>query len=268
MLIDSHVNLHSEAFDDDREAVLVRAREAGIAGMLTICDRLDHLAAVRAMAVPGAAIWASVGVHPHHAKDFEDLVPETLIAHASDDRIVAIGECGLDRHYEYSPLDVQERVFRAHARAAARAGLPLIIHAREADADVARVLADVAREEGGPTPLLHCYTGGPDLLRTALDLGGYVAFSGIAAFKKADAVRAMVKLTPLDRLLLETDCPYLAPPPYRGRRNEPAFLPQVAACVAAVHGVPVARVEESSTDAFFRLFTRCDRAEAEAFARR
>ncbi len=261
--VDSHVNLHSEKFAEDVDAVLSRAREAGVAAMLTICDRLDRFDEARAFADAGSAIWCTAGIHPHHAKDFAELTPETLIRMAEDPRVVGIGECGLDRYYEYSPFEVQRAVFRAHVEAAQHTGLPLVIHARDADTEVAEEL-EAAAARGPITPLLHCYTGGPDLLRMALDLGGYAAYSGILTFKNATAVREVAKATPLARTLIETDCPYLAPTPHRGRRNEPSYLPDVGAGLAAVHDAPVETIAAATADSFFRLFQRCDRGEIQS----
>ena len=222
MLIDSHVNLHSPQFDDDREAVIDRARAAGVGPMLTICDRLDRFDAVRAIAEAHPDIWCTVGVHPHEAKHFPSLASQSLIDVAYG-RVVAIGECGLDFHYDLSPRDVQRQVFAAHIAAAQATGLPLVVHTREADAEMAAMLEE-AWEEGPLKVLLHCYTGGPDLLQRAAARGAWFSVSGIATFKAAADVRDRIAAMPADRILVETDCPYLAPVPYRGRRNEPAYV--------------------------------------------
>lgn len=258
MLVDSHVNLHSEKYADDLDAVIARAKQAGVGAMLTISDRLESTEAIRAVADAQAGIWRSVGVHPHHAKDFPDLAARTLIDLAQDEKVVGIGECGLDFHYQYSDRDAQARVFRTHIEAARETGLPLIIHARAAD-DAVRAMLEAEHRKGAFTPLLHCYTGGPELARAALDMGGYISFSGIITFKNADDIRAIAKDAPLERIIIETDCPYLAPVPMRGRRNEPAFLVHVAEKLAEVRGLSFDEVARATTENFFRLFARARR---------
>lgn len=257
-MIDSHVNIHHEAFGEDFDAMLDRARAAGIDGMLAISDRIDNIGAIeaaagRARARDGLRVWRSVGAHPHYAKDHTDLSAAMLADLATAPDVIAIGETGLDLHYGHSPLADQEAVFRAHIAASRETGLPLIVHTREADALTADILE--AETAIGPFPiLLHCYTSGPDLLRRGLALGACVSFSGIASFRNAEAVRACARATPPDRMLIETDCPYLAPVPMRGRRNEPAFLPHVAAALAALSGEPPERLAERADANFFRLF--------------
>lgn len=255
MLIDSHVNLHAPAFDEDRDAVIARARAAGIGAMLTICDRPDRLPAVLAVADAHPDIWATAGVHPHEARDFADLSPEALAGLADHPRVVALGECGLDFHYDHSPREVQRRVFQAHLDAAHATGLPLVIHTREADADTAEML-EAACARGPLKLLMHCYTSGPELLRRAAELGAWFSVSGIATFKAAGGVRECVRAMPADRILVETDCPYLAPVPHRGRRNEPAFLPHVLAQLAELRGWTLAEAEARTQFAFFALFDR------------
>ncbi len=254
MLIDSHVNLHAPAFAQDREEVIARAREAGVGLMLTICDRLDRFDAVRAVAETHADVWCTVGVHPHEAKDFEELTPETLIAHVGL-RVVGVGECGLDFHYDLSPRDTQRRVFRAHVAAARATGLPLVVHTREADDDTWAIL-ETAWKEGPLKVLLHCYTSGPELLERAAARGAWFSVSGIATFKAAADVRERIAAMPADRLLLETDCPYLAPVPHRGRRNEPAYVALVRDKLAELRGWSREETEQRTADAFFALFDR------------
>jgi len=254
-LIDSHVNLHAEAFDDDRAQVIARARAAGVGTMLTICDRIDNFPCVLAVAEGDANIWASVGAHPHHAKDHLGLTTEQLVAHAAHPKVIGIGETGLDRHYNYSPPADQEIVFRRHIGAARATGLPLIVHTREADGVTAELLEEEHR--AGPFPLLmHCYTSGPELARRALDLGAYFSLSGILTFKAADDVRVVAATLPLERIILETDCPYLAPPPHRGRRNEPAFLADVHRYFCSWRGIDEAETAETMRKNFFRLFAK------------
>lgn len=255
MIIDSHVNLHSEKYEDDLEEVLERAREAGVAGMLTISDKLESTEAIKKVADAHRCIWRSIGVHPHYAKDAAGLEAETLIDLAADRKVVGIGECGLDFYYEYSPRDVQEDVFRAHVAASRATDLPLIIHTRDADARMLEILKEEFGK-GAFTPLLHCYTGGPELAEGVLAMGGYISFSGIITFRNAGDIRAIVASTPLKRIIVETDCPYLAPVPMRGRRNEPAFVVHVAEKVAEIKGVSRSQIDETTTENFFRLFWR------------
>lgn len=234
-MFDTHVNLHAEAYADDLSDVLERAREAGITRMLAICERLDSFPKVKAIADANADIWCSAGTHPHHAKDFTDTTADDLIALASDPKVVAIGETGMDLHYGYSPQAQQEASFRTHITAARDVQLPVIVHTREADDLTAQVLEQETAKGAFPI-LLHCYTGGPDLCQRGLALGAFVSVSGILSFKSAKDVRAVIQDVPLDRVILETDCPYLTPMPYRGRRNEPAYLPYVADALATLHG--------------------------------
>jgi TatD DNase family protein len=265
MLIDSHVNLHAPQFDADRDAVIGRARAAGIALMVTICDRVSAFEAVHAIALAQPDVWATVGTHPHEAKEDPDLTTDHLCALAARPRVVGIGETGLDFHYDLSPRDVQARVFRAHIEAARRSGLPLVVHTREADDAMAEILE--AEHARGPFKILmHCYTSGAELARRAAALGAWFSVSGIATFKAAEAVRAVIADMPADRIILETDCPYLAPVPMRGRRNEPAFLPHILAKLAAIRGWSLADTEARTEAAFFALFDRIPRPGARAAA--
>lgn len=258
MFVDSHVNLHSEKYADDLGEVMARAREAGVTAMLTISDKLSSTDAIKEIAAGDPLIWRSAGVHPHYAKDYAGLAAETLIAMAEDDDVVGVGECGLDFYYEYSDRDAQEAVFRAHIAASQATGLPLIIHTRDAD-DEMQAMLEKAHGERTFTPLLHCYTGGPKLADAALALGGYVSFSGIITFKNAGDVRAIAETTPLDRIIIETDCPYLAPVPMRGRRNEPAYVVHVAEKLAEIKGTSLEDIARITTDNFFRLFSKARR---------
>ena len=235
-MFDTHVNLHGEAFAQDLEDVLGRARASGVQRFLAICDRYDNFPAVRAIAEAHPDIWCSVGVNPHHAKDFTSLTAGTLIAEARHPKVVAVGETGLDFHYGYSAEADQVRSLREHINAARVTGLHLILHTREADT----LMADLLEEEyakGAFQPLLHCYTGGKDLCQRALALGAFVSVSGILSFRSAKDVRAVIAGVPLDRLILETDCPYLAPVTMRGRSNEPSYLVHVAEALGALTGV-------------------------------
>src|SRR5688500_5251064 len=209
MLIDSHVNLHAPQYDEDRDAVIARAREAGVQLMVNISDRVSNFAKVRALA-DQPDIWCTVGTHPHEAKEDPDLSAATLVERATDPRVVGIGECGLDFHYDLSPRDIQAKVFRAHAAAARDTGLPLVVHTREADAVMGEILEDEYAR--GPFRLLmHCYTSGADLARRCAALGAWFSVSGIATFKAAEDVREVIRAMPADRIIVETDCPYLAP---------------------------------------------------------
>ncbi len=254
-MFDTHVNLHAEAFEEDLPDVISRARDAGITRMLAICERLDSFPRVTAIAEAHDDIWCSVGTHPHHAKDFTDTTTEDLMAHAQNDKVVAIGETGLDFHYGYSPEDEQVASFRTHIEAARETGLPLIVHTREAD-DLTASILEEEHAKGAFSILLHCYTGGPDLCQRGLSLGAYVSVSGILSFKSAKDVRAVIKDVPLDRVILETDCPYLTPMPYRGRRNEPAYLPYVADALAELHGLSREEIGATCEANALRLFSK------------
>jgi TatD DNase family protein len=255
MLVDSHCHLDFPDFAAERAAVVARACAAGIGAMLTICTRLDQFDGVRAIAEADRRIWCSVGAHPHEAEDHAALSAGELSLLAQHERVVGIGETGLDFYYDHSPHDVQERVFRAHIAASRATGLPLIVHAREADGQIAAILSD----ERPPPGVLHCFTGGRGLAEAALSLGFYISISGIVTFKNADALRDVVRDIPLDRLLVETDAPYLAPVPHRGRRNEPAFVAATAAAVALLKGVQPDLLAATTTDNFFRLFRKAVR---------
>ena len=261
MLIDSHVNLHAPQFDEDRDAVIERARAAGVRLMVEISDRLTTFEATHGLAMANDDIWCTVGVHPHEAKDAADLKAATLIDLAGRPRVVGIGECGLDFHYDLSPREVQAAVFRQHVKAARETGLPLVVHTREAD----DVMAAILREEYAAGPfrmLMHCYTSGAELAATAADLGAWFSVSGIATFKAAEEVRAVIRDMPADRIIVETDCPYLAPIPHRGRRNEPAYVGLVLDKLAEIRGWSAEEADARTTDAFFALFDRIPRPAA------
>jgi TatD DNase family protein len=259
MLIDSHVNLHAPQFDEDRDAVIARAREAGIAKMVTICDRVSAFETVHALTIAQPDIWCTVGTHPHEAKENPELDADTLEQLSGQERVVGIGETGLDYHYDLSPRDIQRRVFSAHIEAARNTGLPLVVHSREADGDMIEML-EAAHSKGKFKLLLHCYTSGPELARRAAALGAWFSVSGIATFRAAEEVRAVIRDMPAERIIVETDCPYLAPMPMRGKRNEPAFLPHVLAKLAEIRGWGLADTEKRTEDAFFSLFDRVERS--------
>jgi TatD DNase family protein len=258
MLIDSHVNLHAPQYDEDRDAVIERARSAGVGLMVEISDKLSSFEQTHALAMAHPDIWCTVGTHPHEAKENPDLTSAELVALAGRPRVVGIGECGLDFHYDLSPRDIQARVFRAHCTAARETGLPLVVHTREAD----QVMGEILTEEHGKGAfklLMHCYTSGPELAKIAAELGAWFSVSGIASFKAAEDVRTIIKDMPADRIIVETDCPYLAPVPMRGRRNEPAYIGYVLDKLAEIRGWASADAEQRTEDAFFALFDRIER---------
>ena len=263
MLIDSHVNLHAPQFDEDREAVIDRARAAGVGLMVTICDRLDRFDSVLAIAKANPDVWATVGAHPHEAKDHQDLNPGVLIDLAAYPKVVGIGETGLDFHYDLSPREIQTAVFRTHIAAARETGLPLVVHTREAD-DATGGILEEEHARGAFPILMHCYTSGPELAARTAALGAWFSVSGIATFKAAANVREAIAAMPEDRIILETDCPYLAPAPMRGRRNEPSFLPHILQALADVRGWSVRDAERRTEDAFFNLFKRIPRSRDDA----
>ncbi|BBK31963.1 TatD DNase family protein [Stella humosa] len=258
MLVDSHCHLDFEDFAAERDAVIDRARAAGVGTMLTIGTKLSEFDQVRAIAEAYPDIWCSVGIHPHEAETEADIDAAGLVALARHPRVVGIGECGLDFFYDHSPRDRQEAVFRVHADAARRTGLPLIVHSRDADDEMIRVLQEESHG-GALKGVLHCFSSGRLLAEEAVKLGFYISFSGILTFKKAEELREIARDLPADRLLVETDAPYLAPIPHRGKRNEPAFVASTAAKLAGIRGLSVAEVEALTTENFFRLFDRAQR---------
>jgi len=255
MLVDSHCHLSHPDLVADIDAVVGQARAAGVGTMLNICTRLDEFAAVQGIAEHYADIYCSVGVHPHEASDHRDLTATQLGKLAAHPRVVAIGETGLDYYYDNSPREDQVAGFRTHCQAARDTGLPLVVHSRDADDETASILAEAAAT-GSIGGVIHCFTGSPALAQAALDLGFYISFSGILTFKKADDLRAIATTAPLDRLLVETDAPYLAPVPMRGQRNEPAFVTHTAAALAELHGISAQALHERTTANFFRLFAK------------
>jgi TatD DNase family protein len=255
MLVDSHCHLDFPALAEDGKAVLERARAAGVGVVQTIGTRLEKFDRVLAIAEADPGVFCSVGVHPHHAAKEPLQGPEPLLARAAHPKVIGIGESGLDYHYDHSPRDVQESVFRAHIEAARRSGLPLIVHTRDADEATIAVL----REEMSRAPfrgVVHCYSSSPMLGHGAVEIGMYLGIGGILTFRRSEDLRATVRELPLDRLLLETDAPYLAPEPHRGRRNEPAHVALVAAVLAEVKSLAVAEIERATTANFFRLFEK------------
>jgi len=234
MWFDTHVNLHSERFDEDRAEVVARAEEDGVGGFIEICQQSKDFGVVSGIAEQFNQ-WCTVGTHPHHAKDDLKLSVDELVRDAAHPRCVGIGETGLDFHYGYSDEASQRQNFATHIAAAQKTALPLVIHSREADDMMAATLKE-AYSDAPFSMVLHCFTAGPVLAKVVLDLGGYISFSGIVTFKNAHDVREAVALVPDDRLLVETDCPYLTPVPERGRRCEPRHVVQVGEVVAGLRG--------------------------------
>ena len=259
MLVDSHCHLDFPDFVDELDGVLARATTAGVGWMQTICTRLRSFDGVVALAERNERLFCSVGVHPHHvAEETEPVTPEVLLARAKHPKVIGLGETGLDFYYEQSPRDQQEASFRAHIVAARRSGLPIIVHTRTADTETIRIMREEA-ERGRFPGVIHCFTAGRAVAQCALELGLYVSLAGILTFKNAGALRDVVRDLPLDRLLVETDSPYLAPVPHRGKRNEPAFVPEVAAALATLKGISAEQVAQTTTDNFFRLFSKARR---------
>ena len=254
-LVDSHCHIDLPEFDADREAVVARAREAGIAEMLIVGEVDEKGGLDRALKVAeGLGQPVTAGVHPHQAWLAGEPTYDAIRGLAREGRIVAIGEIGLDFHYDYSPRDTQREVFRRQLRLAREVGLPVVVHTREADGETAALLeSEGAAQTGG---VVHCFTGGPELARRALALGFYVSFSGIATFPRSETIQQVAREVPEDRLLVETDAPFLAPPPHRGKRNEPAFVVEVARKLAALRGVELAAIGDAVVRNYAKLFRR------------
>src|SRR5919106_176403 len=258
MLVDSHCHLDFPGLVEERAQVIGRAHAAGVAVMQTIGTRLSTFEQVLAIAESDPGIFCSVGVHPHQADEEGVDDPAPLVASAGHPKVIGIGESGLDYYYDNSSRAGQERSFRAHIQAARETGLPLIVHTRDADRDTIDLLR-AAMAEAPLTGVIHCYSSSPELGFAAVEMGLYLGLGGVLTFKRSDELRATVCALPLDRLLLETDAPYLAPQPFRGKRNEPAYVAHVAATLAEVKGVTLAEIETATTDNFFRLFTKAQR---------
>ena len=258
MLVDSHCHLEFPALSSEIDAVMARARAAGVGVCVSISTKLQTFARVRDMAARFDDVFCSVGVHPHEAaaEPLSDAAP--LIERAGDPKVVGVGETGLDFFYEYSPRAAQAANFRAHIEAARLTKLPLIVHSRDAEDDTVAILRE-EMAKGAFTGVLHCFSGSKMLAEAALDLGFYISASGIITFKRSEVLRAVLKDVPLNRLLVETDAPYLAPVPHRGKRNEPAFVAHTAAMLAEIKGVAAEELARATTDNFFRLFTKAAR---------
>ncbi|MDP2410525.1 MAG: TatD family hydrolase [Pseudolabrys sp.] len=265
MLVDSHCHLDFPDFAAELDAVVDRARAAGVGRMVTISTRVRQHARLLAIAEKYDDVFCSVGTHPHNAHDELDIGAAELMAIAQHPKVVAIGEAGLDYHYDKSPRDAQAQGFRQHIAAARQTGLPLVIHSREADADMARILTEESGKGAFPA-VLHCYTGGRDLAFKAVELGLYIGFTGILTFKNGQDLRDIARDLPAERILVETDAPYLAPLPYRGKRNEPSYVVETAKMLAATRGVTPEAIAQQTTENFFRLFNTVPRTLAVAQA--
>jgi len=258
MLIDSHCHLDFPDFSAELDAVVARAHAAGVERMVTISTRVRRQAELLAIAERFPDVFCSVGTHPHYAHEELDVTAADLAARSRAAKVVALGEAGLDYHYDNSPREAQERGFRTHIAAARETGLPLVIHSREADDDTARILEE-EMGKGRFTAVLHCFTGGRDLARRAVALGHFVSFTGILTFKNSDALRAIAAELPADRILVETDAPYLAPGKWRGKRNEPAYVVETAKVLAETRGVSFDEIGRQTTANFYRLFHKVPR---------
>ncbi|MBV8755075.1 MAG: TatD family hydrolase [Hyphomicrobiales bacterium] len=263
MIVDSHCHLDFPDFGAELDAIVARAGAKGVGFMVTISTRVRRHAQVLAIAERFSNVYCSVGTHPHHAHEELDISAAELIERARHPKVIAIGEAGLDYHYDFSPRDAQEQGLRTHIAAARETGLPLVIHSREADADMARILTEESRNGAFPA-VLHCFTGGRDLALAGIDLGLYVSFSGILTFKKSDDLRAIAAELPADRILVETDAPYLAPGPWRGKRNEPSYVAETARVLGETRGMSNEEIARQTTDNFFRLFAKAPRAAMKA----
>lgn len=258
MLVDSHCHLDYPDFASELDEVVARARAADIGRIVTISTRVRKLDDLLAITARFDDVFCSVGTHPHHAHEELDISASDLIAHAAHPKVVAIGEAGLDYFYDTGPREAQEQGFRTHIAAARETGLPLVIHARSADEDMAKILQK-EMGKGAFSAVLHCYTGGPDLARKAIELGLYISFTGILTFKKSEDIRAIAADLPADRILVETDAPYLAPGKMRGKRNEPSYVVETARVLAETRGVSMETIASQTTENFFRLFSKVPR---------
>jgi TatD DNase family protein len=255
MLIDSHCHLDFEALAGDIDGVLARAAAVGVTGMVTISTLVDNFSTYAAIAERYANVWCSVGTHPHNADKELHIQTDDLVRLSAHPRCVAIGEAGLDYFYDNAPREAQATGLRRHIAASRITGLPLVIHSRKCDDDMAAILTEESGQGAFPF-VLHCFTAGQDLARTALDLGGYISFSGIITFKNAEEIRDVAKFVPADRYIVETDAPYLAPIPHRGESNEPSFVRHTAEKVAEVRGLSVEALGAETTANFARLFSK------------
>lgn len=258
MIVDSHCHLDFPDFADDLDGIVDRARAQGVGRIVTISTRVRELPKLLAIAGRFDDVFCSVGTHPHHADEELDIGTADLVAKAANPKVVAIGEAGLDYFYDNSPREAQEQGFRAHIAAARQTGLPLVIHSRNADDDMARILEQEMGKGAFPA-VLHCFTGGRNLAMRAIELGLSISFTGILTFKASAALREIAADLPSDRILVETDAPYLAPGKFRGKRNEPAYVVETARTLAETRGVSFDEIANQTTENFFRLFSKVPR---------
>ena len=258
MLVDSHCHLDYLERDGDLDDALQRARDCGIRTMVTICTKVTEFSVVHEIAERYEDVWCTVGIHPHDAANEPEVSAEQLIDLAQNPKVIGIGETGLDYYYENSPREDQERNFRTHIHAARKTGLPLIVHTRDADQDTIKVLTE-EYQKGNYSGLIHCYSSSPEVADKSIKLGFYISVAGILTFKNATELQYTVTRLPIDRLLVETDSPYLAPSPKRGKRNEPSYVAYTASKIAELKGLSETEVAAATTDNFFRLFTRAIR---------
>ncbi len=259
MFVDSHCHLNYKGLIEDQDAVIARAADAGVTAMLNISTRESEWDDIVATAQKAPNIWASIGIHPHEADTHADVDTAKLVARASHLKVIAIGETGLDYYYDKSDRDRQRTSFRAHITAARETGLPLIVHTRDADDDSAKILTD-EMGKGAYTGVIHCFTASRAFADVALELGLYISLSGIVTFKNAKDLQDIAKIIPEDRLLIETDSPFLAPVPHRGKTCEPAFVANTAKFLADLRDVPVEQLAEATTHNFYQLFTKATQA--------
>lgn len=255
MLIDSHCHLNYKGLVEDQAQVLARARAAGIGGFLNISTRQSEWDAVIATAEQHSDVWATVGIHPHEAETHADLGEGALLAAAGHPKVIGLGESGLDYYYEYSDRAIQQALFRTHIRVARQTGLPLVIHTREAEEDTAQILEEEMAQGAFPA-LIHCFTASAQFGQRMLELGLTISISGIVTFKNAVALQDFVRHIPEDRLLVETDSPFLAPVPHRGKTCEPAFTADTARFVAGLRGCDLATLTAQTSANFFKLFNK------------
>jgi TatD DNase family protein len=258
MLIDTHCHLDFPDFEAERDDIVARAHAAGVKQMITISTRVKKFSTILAIAEKYPSVFCSVGTHPHNADEELDVTVPELVALSQHPRVVAIGEAGLDYFYDNAPRDAQQIGLRNHIAAARETGLPLVIHSRSADEDMAAILSEETGKGAFPF-LLHCFSSGPELARIGVELGGYVSFSGILTFPKSEELREIAKTVPLERMLVETDAPYLAPKPFRGKRNEPAYVAHTAAVLAETVGVSVDEIARITTENAFHIFSKMPR---------
>lgn len=263
MLVDSHCHLDFPDFATELDAVVARAATAGLSRLVTISTRVRRFDAVLTIAERFPSVFCSVGTHPHNAHEELDVTVDDLVDRAKHPKVVAIGEAGLDYHYDFSPRAAQEQGLRSHIAAARETQLPLVVHCREADVDMIHILQEET-DRGAFPAVLHCFSGSRELALAGIALGFYVSFSGILTFKKSDDLRAIAADLPDDRILVETDAPYLAPGRWRGKRNEPAYVVETARALADVRGVAFAEIAQRTTDNFHRLFAKVPRPAAAA----